>query len=172
MRDEFVGMLYERYFDVIFKYCLPKLRFDESAAADCAHAVFDEAAKKRDKLMKHPNVAGWLMVTAKHKVHKCWTKDLNSAVHSVPIDLMAAIPDSRDPYDAIELTDGDIAHITEAVLSGLSENEAEIYRLFFRDGVSYADIAEKLGISEKAVRARLARVKAKLKARIIYFIDG
>lgn len=170
MRDEFIRMLYEQYYEMVFKYCLPKLGFDNDAAADCVHAVFDEAEKKYEKLKEHPNIPGWLMTTAKHKLHKSWRRRTRETLRNVPIELACALPDSRDPFDAVELSDSDISEITEAVLSGLSENELEIYRLFYVENLSFAETAEKLGITEKAARARLARVKAKLKNRLAEFI--
>ncbi len=166
MRDEFLRMLYEKHFETVFNYCLPKLGFDNDAAADCAHAVFDEAEKKYEKLKDHPNLLGWLMTTAKHKLHKAWRRSSLERLRLIPLDLAEAVPDGGDPFDAVELTDSDIKRITEVVLSGLSQNELEIYRLFYREDLGFAQIAQKLGISEKAARARLARVKAKLKNRI------
>ena len=166
MREEFVRMLYEKHFETVFKYLLPKLGFDNDAAADCAHAVFDIAGEKYEKLKDHPNVLGWLMTTAKHLLHKSWRKSAKAASHSIPLELACAVPDSRDPYDAVELTDADIRSITQIVLSGLKENELAIYRMFFVENRSFEDISKALGISEQAVRARLARVKAKLLNRI------
>ena len=160
MREEFVRMLYEKHFDTVFRYLLPKLGFDKDAAADCAHAVFDMAGEKYEKLKDHPNILGWLMTTAKHLMHKSWCKSSKAAAHSIPLELACAVPDGRDPFDAVELTDEDIRSITETVLSGLKENEFEIYRMYYVDGISFEGIAQALGISEKAVRARLARVKA------------
>ena len=156
MRDEFLRKLYEQYFDTVFKYCLPKLGFDRDAAADVAHAVFDLADKKYEKLKEHPNIPGWMLTTAKHMLHKAWRRNTREAARSVPIELITSLPDSRDPFDAVELTDSDIRSITETVLSGLSENELSIYRLFYVDDLSFAETAERLGISEKAARARLA----------------
>ncbi|MBO4384830.1 MAG: sigma-70 family RNA polymerase sigma factor [Clostridia bacterium] len=170
MRDDFLRMLYEKHFETIFEYCLPKLGFDKDAAADCAHAVFDEAGKKYEKLRDHPNLLGWLMVTAKHKLHKAWRKNTRDTAKLIPIELAAAIPDPGDPFGAVELTDADIARITEAVLSGLGEGELEIYRLFYVEKLSFRETGERLGISEKAARARLARVKAKLKNRLAEYI--
>ena len=170
MRDEFLRMLYEKHFETIFKYCLPKLGFDKDAAADCAHAVFDEAGKKYEKLKDHPNLLGWLMTTAKHKLHKAWRRSARERLRLVPLDLASAVPDGGDPFDAIELTDSDIEGITETVLSGLSPSELDIYRRFYRENLSFAEIAEGLGISEKAARARLARVKAKLRERLAELI--
>ena len=104
MREEWLRDLYERYFGAITKYCLPKLGFDESAAADCAHAVFDRAGEQYEKLKDHPNVLGWLMVTAKHLVHKNWSKKSRESSKSVPLELITALPDPRDPFDAVELS--------------------------------------------------------------------
>ncbi len=170
VREDFVRELYERHYQTVYAYVLPKLGFREDAAADCAHAVFDAAGEKYEKLRDHPNVLGWLMVTAKHKLHKAWRKNTRETAKNLPLELACAVPDSRDPFDAVELSDPEIKAITKEVLSGLNESEFEIYKLYFVDNVSFAGIAERLGVSEKAARARLARVKVKLKNRIIYFI--
>jgi len=70
----------------------------------------------------------------------------------------------------VELDDAEIARITMEVLSSLKDNELEIYRLYYVDKLSFEETANRLGISEKAARARLARVKAKLKNRLIYYL--
>lgn len=171
MRDEFMRMLYEQYFDVIKKYCLPKLSFDEDSALDCAHAVFDLAEKQYEKLKDHPNVPGWLMTTAKHLVHKRWRKNVKEATSRIPLELAAALPDNSDPFDAVELPQSEIERITGAVLSGLDEKEREYYTLCYVENASFAEIARRLGVSEAAARAKLARITMKLKKRIIYFLN-
>ena len=170
MREEFIRELYEKYFGIIVKYCLPRLRYDEDAAADCAHAVFDEALAHYDKLCVHENVLGWLMNTAKYKLRKRWSRNVREAARNIPLELAASIPDGGDPLDAVELDDAEIARITMEVLSSLKDNELEIYRLYYVDKLSFEETANRLGISEKAARARLARVKAKLKNRLIYYL--
>lgn len=172
MREEWLRELYERYFGVINKYCLPKLGFDENAAADCAHAVFDKAGEQYEKLKDHPNILGWLTVTAKYLVHKRWTKDTRSAARSIPLELAAAIPDQRDPFDAVELSEKEIRRITAQVLSELDAKERELYELCFVKNLPFAKIAESTGMTEKAARAKLARIKLKLKQRIIYFLEN
>lgn len=172
LKNEWLRELYERYFDTVAKYCLPKLGFDRDAAADCAHAVFDKAAEKYEKLKTHPNVLGWLIVTAKHVVHKRWTRNVREASRSIPIELAANIPDSRDPFDAVELSDGEIGEITAKVLSGLDEKETALYELCFIRNLPFSEIAEITGMTEKAARAKLARIKLKLKQRIIYFLEN
>lgn len=171
MREEFIGMLYEKYFETVKKYCLPKLRFDEAAAADCAHSVFDEAYAQAEKLQQHPNPLGWLMQTAKHKLHKRWRSETRETARNVPLELAAALPDSRDPFDAVELPESEIRRITAAVLSGLDEKERQYYELCFVRSLPFAQIAREMGVSEKAARAKLARIKLKLKQRIIYFLN-
>lgn len=170
MREEFIRGLYEQYFGLVYKYCLSKLRHDEDAADETAHAVFDSAAESWEKLREHPNILGWLMLTAKNLIRRRWRDGGRDKLRSIPLELIVSVPDPRDPFDSVELSDKDIAGITEQVLSGLSPAEREIYELFYRSNLPYPDIAEKLGISEAAVRARLARVKAKLMKRIIYFL--
>lgn len=172
MRDDFMRMLYEQYFEVIKKYCLPKLRFDEEAAEDCAHAVFDKAGEQYEKLVDHPKVLGWLMLTAKHLVHKQWMKNARDAARNVPLELVTSIPDRSDPFDAAELPEEDIKRITDEVLSGLDERELAYYKLLYVEKLSFSEIGERFGVSEKAARAKLSRIKMKLKKRIIYLLGG
>ena len=170
MREEFMRELYEKHFELVYKYCLSKLRHDEDAAAEVAHAVFEAAGEKYESLREHPNKLGWLMQTAKHMIRRRWTRSAKEAAKNIPLELVTALPDGRDPFDSVELTEGDIKRITAEVLSGLSPGEREIYELFYRRKLTYAETAASLGVSEKAARARLARVKAKLTKRIIYFL--
>ena len=160
MREEFIRRLYEQHFETVKKYCLPRLRFDEGAAADCAHAVFEEAERHYEKLRDHPKVLGWLIQTAKNKLRKSWRKSLREAAREAPLELAASLPDGGDPFDAVELPESEIERITEEVLSCLDERE----RRFYETGRAF-------GVSEKAARAKLARIKLKLKQRIIYLMD-
>lgn len=172
MNEEFIGMLYERYFETIKKYCLPRLRYDEDAAADCAHAVFEEARLHAGELEKHPNVPGWLMLTAKNKLKKSWKRSVAEAARSVSLELVTALPDRSDPFDAIELPESEIERMTGEVLSCLDPKEREYYDLFYGQKLSFAETGARMGVSEKAARAKLARIKLKLKRRIIYLLDG
>lgn len=172
MREEFIRELYEQYFEIIKTYCLPKLGFDEASASDCAHAVFDKAAEQYEKLKAHPNVLGWLTVTAKHLIHKSWRRNAKEAVSRIPLELAESIPAGGDPFDEAELPQSEIERITEAVLSGLDEREREFYTLYYVENLPFAELSEKLGVTEKAARAKLSRITMKLKKRIIYFIGG
>ena len=171
MREEFIRDLYEQYFETVKKYCLPRLRFDEGAAAECAHAVFEEAERHYEKLRGHPKVLGWLIQTAKNKLKKSWRKSIRDAAREVPLELAASVPDGGDPFDAVELPESEIERITEEVLSCLDERERRFYDLFFKEGLSFEETGRMFGVSEKAARAKLARIKLKLKQRIIYLMD-
>ena len=67
---QFLDELYEQYYDVLFRYCLPYLNRDIDSSADCVHMVFDVAAAKVKTLMKHPNIGGWMYATAKNCIKK------------------------------------------------------------------------------------------------------
>lgn len=152
---------------MLYRYCLPELNFDEGAAADCVHAAFDIAEARYEKLIQRPNLRGFLFKTVKNMVHH-HRRD-NRRVYVASLDFIASIPDPCNPFDAIELTNADIERISGEVLSCLRPEERELHRLYYVENRSYADIAKAFGVSEKAIRARLARLKVKLKEKIIYF---
>lgn len=170
MGDEFVRQLYEKYYNIVFQYCLPKLHFDEQVAADCAHAAFDKAEAKYEKLQNHPNILGWLLRTSKNIIMKQWRSYKILAPKTISLELIAELPDNRDPFDMVELSSDDIDKICERLLSELKPEEHKMYLQYFCEKRTIQEIAAANGISDKAARAKLARIKIKLKEKIIYFM--
>lgn len=63
---EIIRNLYEQYYFLLYRYALPKVNFDNDAAANCVHAVFDVASKNIEKLRDHENIGGWMMRSLKN----------------------------------------------------------------------------------------------------------
>lgn len=66
---EFFDELYNSEFTQIEKY-VRRMLYDSNAVEDIVQETFFEVYRKREELMKHPNIKGWLRVTAKNKVMK------------------------------------------------------------------------------------------------------
>ena len=81
----------------------------------------------------------------------------------IDIDLLSDLlpdPHTEDLYD--ETDDMQIERAKEYVLSQLTKAEREVYTLRYESDLSVSEIAQKVGISEDAVRARLHRIKLKV----------
>ncbi len=76
-------------------------------------------------------------------------------------DLML-VADESGSADELLITKEDNDEITGKLLTLLTEKEYDVLRLYL-DGYSYKQIAEKMGISQKAVDNGLSRARKKLK---------
>lgn len=68
-QDQFIGQLYQQYFDDLILYAIASLK-NESRAQDIVQDAFHEAILRADVLMQHDNPKGWLMLTVKHKIRE------------------------------------------------------------------------------------------------------
>lgn len=157
--------LYEEYFDILFRYCAPKLDHDNDATDNCVHQIFDIAQLKIKQLRKHPNIGGWMYITAKNciKMERRKKKLYSRGLDGDP-DFLSTIA-SWLPIDDdyASLNDDDIDKIKNKVLGLLDTEEYLMYHLYYEKHMSLPEIAQQLGISSGAARTRLYRVRIRIK---------
>lgn len=169
--DNFVNELYRLYFFQICSYCTAMLDRDEAAGLDCTHEVFDAARKCVQKLKKHPNVVGWLKVTAQNRVKRelrrrgvRMKRELNLDDYADRyIDPLQYIPDFDDPLK----TDEETQQEKDRLLSNLTQDERRLYTLRFQEKYTFRKIAEELQIPESTVRLRIMKIELMLRAKVL-----
>ncbi len=161
-RDEDVlGELYERYGRLTFGYLLRALR-DRGAAEDVQQQVFLEVWERGasyDPRRSSPST--WIMTIARSRA----------------IDhLRRRVPEPRDPAGALAAIDAqpgpsdlDALHDAwwlAAALADLPEDEAEVLRLRFGDGLTQREIAARMGIPLGTVKTRMVRALERVRPTI------
>lgn len=153
---EAFGILYDRYFDVIYHYIARRVGNDR-VAEDLAGAVWERAltAIERYEVRGVP-FAAWLYRIAGNLV----------ANHHRKRKLRSTVPftrqrTSRDPRDRVD----DRAMVRNA-LRQLSEADQEVLGLCYYAGMTPPEIAEVLDCTPAAVHKRLHRARARLRDRI------
>lgn len=167
----FINELYKLYFFQICSYCTAMLDGDEAAGLDCAHEVFDAARKSEQKLKKHPNIIGWLKITAQHRVKRELRKrgirirrELNLDDYAGKMaDPLQYVPDFDDSLKTPE----EIDSAKETLLSALNADERRLYTLRYQNKLTYKKISEELAIPESTVRMRAMKVELKLRAKVL-----
>lgn len=120
---------------------------DSQLAEDIVQSVFLTLLTNYDRLMTHPNIWGWLVITLKNQI----MNEMQKAFHSREMELKSSCePATEDPFEPDFL---------EAMPPGLSDAERELLYLHFEVGLRYEEIASKLGCSPEACRMRLLRAK-------------
>jgi RNA polymerase sigma factor (sigma-70 family) len=97
-------------------------------------------------------------------VSRKWLRQLRSEVPGPHADLQSA---GQDPAEAAEIADT-AARVRDAI-AALANGQQDAVRLFYLQGLSHREVAEELGISVGAVKARLHQARAALAPKLVQF---
>ena len=155
------GQLFDRHAKAVYNHCF-RLTASWAAAEDHLQNTFLVAWRKRDSLrIEHSSALPWLLTVAANVVRG----DRRSVARRlrlfqrVPVE--APIPDHADQVAERVDDQRRMADVLEAV-NRLPRNEREALAMCVWSGVSYADAALVLGITEGSVRARVSKAKSRL----------
>lgn len=159
--EESYSDLYLRYRDRVFRYVRRVIR-DEFEAEDLTQDVFFLAYEKWDLVEIHPNVAGFLMMSASFMIKKWFRQQSRTVVDED--ELVAFI--SKEEEEPAWLSDFDMVDFYRSVETVLSAEELRILRYYYEYGYTAAEMAQKLGITVSCFKVRVARMKEKLKRHL------
>jgi len=158
---EAFGLLFDRHGRAVYTHCF---RFVGScgAAEDLTQAVFLLAWRKRARVrMTTDSVLPWLLSVATNVVrshNRSMTRWLRSTRRlpgeNVPDHAEEVVGRIDDERRMVELL---------AAVRKLPRNQQEALGLCVWSGVSYAEAAAVLGITEVSVRARVSKARARLR---------
>lgn len=150
------------YYEKILRYLYYKTG-GEIAARDCTQEVFVIAWEKCSQLQSHPNIGGFLFQTAKNLAKKYKRESFLQMMNELPADSQAhEIADSRfEPEHMLDRLVDEEPYI-EDVLSRLSPQKRELYRLYYTERRSMREIAAMLELEEATVRMRYVRLRREI----------
>ena len=127
--------LYTNCYWLVYRYVRHMIEKDLAAAEDVTQEVFLVAYQKWQEVRRHPNQKGFLLLTAKNKLKKWYEQQ------------------------------GKIQAEWNAFLEQIfSMQELLIWKFYYENGFSCAEIGEKIGISESNTKVKLFRMRQKLKS--------
>lgn len=147
-RNAFIERLYKQYFKKLFRIAYRETG-DVGAAEVLVQDVFVLALLHYDELANHPAPEGWLVLTLHRQAID--QRRLRERRQELPLD------------EALEVTleaaqaDG----IVELLPTQLSKADKDVLLWRYEQQLDYAEIADRLGISEAACRSRVSRAVAK-----------
>ncbi|MEJ6617516.1 MAG: RNA polymerase sigma factor [Crocinitomicaceae bacterium] len=158
-RSDF-GLLYEKYFDQIFRFVFKKLGGMEDTAGDITQLVFMKAMANLDKYEDRGfPFSSWLYRIAQNEVALFFRGEKKN--YSVPID------ENRITELATEADIGSKMSVEQQeelveMLNGLEEGQLEIIELRFFQELSFKEIAEIYTITESNAKMRVYRILKKI----------
>ena len=154
---ETFAALYERTFPRVYAYVASLLR-DRAAAEDVTAQAFERAYRKRSSYRaRRGSREAWLFGIARNAaLDELRRRKRRARLEGEPTDDV-----SPDADDRLELTLR--RETVRAALGSLDGRERDLLALKFSGGLSNAEIARVLGLSETAAGTRLHRTLTKLR---------
>ena len=155
------------YYDTIYKYCRRRIANETDSFAvvnDVFIALIEQWIDIDQQYLE-----GWLYKTAKFKVAD-YFKDKNKVQNNYAdienfensIDLSYDMPDFVSEYD--------LENHHEKILNSLTEKERQLYEDYYINNYSYAQLSEKYGKSEGALRTSVSRISFKIRQMVKEFL--
>jgi RNA polymerase sigma factor (sigma-70 family) len=156
------GELFERHAQAIYGYCVRRTG-DSCVAEDLLSIVFLEAWRRRlDARVDDGKVLPWLYGIAANVLRnqRRSLRRYRAALARLPLEL--AEPDFSDDAAARVSATAEAQGFMRD-LDRLTSRERDVWSLVEWEGLSAAEVAAALGVSEAAVRTRLVRARARLR---------
>ena len=159
------GQLFERHSKAIYNHCFRRTA-SWSSAEELTSIVWAEAWRRRKDVRLHSeSILPWLLAVANNCLRNYQRsqrrhRNLLAKLPHVEIDDFAE--DSVDRLDD-ERRMADVL----SVLSGLRVEDQEVIALCDWAGLSYAEVAEAIGVPIGTVRSRLSRAHGRLRTTLI-----
>lgn len=156
-RDAFAA-LYDRHIRPVYWQAYSVVRGHEVAEDVTQEAFVTMWRRIRDIECVDDSVLPWLLVTAKYTAFNAGRREARRA-H----DLLDGERDGGDSVEA-EVEAAQVRAEIDKAVAALSPIDRQLYELCVEGGASYEQAARELGVSHGAIRNRLHRVRAALRA--------
>ncbi len=161
-RPEAFGALFDRHWDVVFRYCRSRAGSDgEGLAAETFRLAFD---RRQTYDVQRDNALPWLLGLATNLIRnhlRQRSRGLRAADRLDPSPTADHADETIDRAEAALLGPA----LTEA-LTGLRSCERDALLLLAWNDLSYEEVAEALDIPIGTVRSRISRARLRLRAQL------
>ncbi len=172
-QKNFAEKLFRENYKLLSKRIYNLLRnVDPSATEDCLSNLFLTLCLSIDKVMVHENPVSWMFLTARFICLKHIRSIGNETKKNIPIDeeLSKRLSDDEAMEDRI-IDDilwcqWENQNVKKKLLRSLNSNEQKILELKYQEKLSNAQIGEKLGKSENAIRFTIYYIKKKITQKV------
>lgn len=152
--------LVERHIHLVHSAALRESHGNASQAEDITQAVFTELARRPDKLVRHPALAGWLYTCVRRKTANVRRTEERRHRREREASIMNELLGS-DPADQLWQ---EVRPVLDDAMHELNEEDRTVVVLRFFEGRSLKDIGLALGLSENAARMRVERSLERLRS--------
>lgn len=158
------GEFFETHFAPLFRFAMPRVGNDASAAEEVVQAALCRAVRKLGSYRGEAALLTWLCTFCRHEISAYFEKQ--SRVPPM-VDLIDDIPEVRAALESLGAADrpeaalrrNETSRLVQLVLDRLPAHYGDSLEWKYIDGLSVAEIAERLGVGVKAAESTLTRAR-------------
>ncbi|AUC86148.1 RNA polymerase subunit sigma-24 [Polaribacter sp. ALD11] len=151
-----VFSLSERLFPLVVR-----MLGNNANAEDAIQEIMMKLWVKRKKIAKHPNITGFVFLTARnHCIDLLRKKKLVLDDSTIPLKILA----SKNEH--IELEWKELNSIIEEVLKKLPQQQKEVFIMRDIDGYEFTEIASALQLKVENIRVLLSRARKQVRTEL------
>ena len=148
-RESF-NKIFRRYYSPLMRFCF-RFVVDEDVSAEIVQDLFVKLWTNREKLNINSSFDSYLMSSVRNSAYTYINKERS---HNEAHQMMyVSESEETDPSD--ELQSNNLEESYRKILATMPEKRREVFLASRFDGLKYAEIAEKLNISQKTVEAHM-----------------
>jgi RNA polymerase sigma-70 factor (ECF subfamily) len=145
-------------FGPLFRFALPRVGGDAGVAEDVVQLALCRAVRKLATYRGEASLLTWLCTICRHEIHDWFEKQ-----RRVPpmVELVEDLPEVRAALDSLDAVQKkETARLVQVVLDRLPNRYGDALEWKYIEGLSVAEIGERLGVATKAAESLLARARA------------
>jgi RNA polymerase sigma-70 factor, ECF subfamily len=158
------GEFFESHFAPLFRFAMPRVANDAQIAEDVVQAALCRAVRKLSSYRGEAALLTWLCTFCRHEISAYFEK-----ARRVPpmVELLDDIPEVRAALESLgaaerpeaALRRNETSRLVQLVLDRLPGRYGDALEWKYIDGLSVAEIAERLNIGVKAAESMLTRAR-------------
>ncbi|MFT3783427.1 MAG: sigma-70 family RNA polymerase sigma factor [Nibricoccus sp.] len=153
--------LVELHIDLVYTAALRRTFGDPHRAQEITQMVFTDLARKASQLQKHNLLVGWL-----HRSTQWAASNLRRTEQRRITNELAAAKEQQISKPDLAVDWQQISPLLDTALDQLSEADRDAVLLRYFENKSFAEIGERLRLSENAARMRVERALDKLQTSL------
>jgi RNA polymerase sigma factor (sigma-70 family) len=156
--DAFTALV-NRHMKLVFSAALRQVGGDAHLARDVVQQVFSALARKAGTLRHHPALSGWLYTTTHHAAAATIRAERRrqAVEHAALLLNETSLSEAPDVWARIR-------PVLDQAMNELGARDRQALLLRYFENRPFADVGEKLSLSENAARMRVARALDKMHA--------
>ena len=155
------GELYRRYWQALYDEAFKRLK-DHASCKDIVQDIFTDLWARRTHV-SIDNLGAYLHTSTRYRVYRTVSSSVKNTAFFELYDALAEAPFDADR----NIKDKELGELVSSWMKTLPKKRRKIFQLFSEENLTTAQIAARLGISQKTVQNQLGRASKSLTEHLL-----